>query len=130
MVPAQVALQDLSDAGSKVAATLPPSPDEDSCAPQVPGWGLIAGALPIDLCALEQAADQFFARLECLSEDLADSATAVYLARWLVPAILAAGAAAMARRQIKPPEPGSRGAAHHGWAECRSVPLLLPEDSL
>jgi hypothetical protein len=60
---------------------------------------LLVGTVRIDLPALGRAADEFFARLETLTEDIVTSPARPGLAEWVVTAALAAGALDFARRR-------------------------------
>jgi hypothetical protein len=116
----------------------PPAPallESDDRAGFVPQMGnVLAGALPIDLPALEQAADRFFGHLEGLAEDLASLPLSLKLTPWLVVAGAAAGAFEFARRRrlkslasertkLRLPERDS------GWTPFPVLDVLPSEDT-
>jgi hypothetical protein len=81
---------------------------------------LLVGPLPSDLPALQRAAEEFFARLEALADDVAASPASPGLAPLLVVATVAAGAIEFARRRAFRPE--------GRWAPSPVFAVLPPED--
>jgi hypothetical protein len=66
---------------------------------------LLGGTVHIDLLTLERAADEFFARLDALADDLVAAPSRLNLGEWLLAAAVAAGALEFARRHGKPVDP-------------------------
>jgi hypothetical protein len=97
------------------------SPTVDPSSHLLPQLGaLLAGTVQIDLRTLGRAADEFFARLEALTEDIATSPAHPGVTEWVVAAAVAAGALDFARRRAnRLPDPS--------WH--LSGLLLAPEDA-
>jgi hypothetical protein len=68
----------------------------------VQGSNLIAGALPVDLDALERSAQRFFERLERLGQNSL-SAPVVTRGRWLIAAVVVTAAMELAHRRLRRP---------------------------
>jgi hypothetical protein len=85
---------------------------------------LVAGTLPINLPALERAADAFFVRMERLAEVVTLS-EAPRLFPWLAAAAVAAGTYEFARRRARPP---GRGGRTPTWAPFPVLAVLPFED--
>jgi hypothetical protein len=104
----------------------------DAPAPPAPQTGnVFAGDLPIDLAALERAANEFFARLEDLAEDMTSSPLVANVAQWLMVTAVALGASELLRAWIGPV--GWRRSAGSGdddrsWAGFPVLAVLPPED--
>jgi hypothetical protein len=90
-----------------------------------------AGELPIDLVALERAANEFFARLEGLAADLTALPAAVNVTGWLVVTAAALGACEFLRGWLKPPRAlrAGAGSVDRAWVSFPVLAVLPPEDA-
>jgi hypothetical protein len=89
--------------------------------------GLVLGPWAVDLAALEKAADEFFARLEGLAEDMAATGLP-RLAPWLLAAALLAGAVALGRRRRTPSQGEESGGGVPTWAPFPVLAVLPTEE--
>jgi hypothetical protein len=92
---------------------------------------LFAGDLPTDLAALERAANEFFARLESLAEDMTSSPLVANVAQWLMVTAAALGASELLRAWIGPVgwrRPAGGGDEDRSWAGFPVLAVLPPED--
>lgn len=94
---------------------------------------LLVGSVPIDLPALQQATDEFIARLEGLTEDLVESSSSSPMAWWVVAIASAGGALEFVRRRLKQsaaapvPEDGDPSSS---WHSCLAITLIASDDVL
>jgi hypothetical protein len=130
--PPEVALENVPTMVTQeqpASPTLPSAGTPSALVPQIES--LLAGALPIDLAGLEQAANGFLGRLERLAQDMTGSPVGLELTQWLVVTAAAVGAAEVIRGWTRPPRPRSsaRGASEdQSWAPFPVLAVLPPED--
>jgi hypothetical protein len=110
------------------SAVLPPPGLPAFPAPQLET--LVTGAVPIDLAALQQAANAFFARLEGLAEEVTGKPVSLPWTRWLVLTVMAVGAYEFFRVWVRPAA-ASRSSGADGdasWAPFPVLAVIPPED--
>jgi hypothetical protein len=90
-----------------------------------PPGNLLTDALRIDLAALARSADEFFARLEGLAQDVARSPAVLRLSQYLAVAA-AVAALEFARRRATASEAGAAGDPR--WAPYPVLAVLPPEE--
>ncbi len=91
--------------------------------------GLLVGAVSADLSALERAADEFFARLEGLADDLGGSATLGVPSWFLTAAVWATATYEFARRRAlarTPHGPAGEGGDDPDWDPSPVLAVLPP----
>jgi hypothetical protein len=89
--------------------------------------GLVLGPWAVDLAALEKAADEFFARLEGLAQDMAATGLP-RLAPWLLAGALLAGAVALAHRRRTPSQGEESEGGVPTWAPFPVLAVLTAEE--
>jgi hypothetical protein len=92
---------------------------------------LLAGAVPVDLAGLEQAANAFLGRLERLAQEMTASPVGLKLTQWLVVTAAAVGVCEFIRGWTKPSGPLSSargGSEDQSWAPFPVLAVLPPED--
>jgi hypothetical protein len=89
---------------------------------------LLLGAAPVNLPALERAAEGFLARLEGLAEDAGDPAVVHGLPPWLLAATVSATAVfeLARRRAVAHPDAGTAGGADSSRESSPELALLPP----
>jgi hypothetical protein len=75
--------------------------DDSSVTGSARGAGLLGSPLPFDLDSLGREAQQFFAQIDQLSQDLASLLARLNLSPWAVAAAVTATAAAVVRRRLR-----------------------------
>lgn len=92
---------------------------------------LLEGTLPVDLTALNQAANEFFGRLESLADEVWALPATERLTRWVVLALTLVGAVEFARRRRGSSESfaESAGGGNSDWDFSTVLALFPPEDA-